>query len=436
MSTAVISPAELIAECLTGAVRRLLGGAHSLTSSRAVVVCTDPRWVRVKFSAEPGRLPSPWEPDDETGWLRAPREAEPGLRDSSADPVLVVVGVGEDLVVAVNALAIDEIGVTCRDREDLIGNWLLQAALQGAEGDTHAIAGARLSANPDATVVVADPVLDGVEPGWVDVLAAGTSWPVRPLRLPTPTAEPGGSSELPPVGNFLPAALLDEDNDIGDSAAPPAPAGPAEIDAGRPGVPADAAVVGRTAQMTVFGGFEVTDAEGMVLQPMQQQIIGAIALHQPILTAQLCQMLYGAERQKSFHVAMSKVRRRGLQPVLTEQGYRIDIDSDWQRFTDLASPDPATAPTQALAEAVDLIKAPLLGADAPTWAVPLLPAMTDLVCCVCRELAARHADRPDQALAYARRGLDVDPGRSELVEIVEMLTNSGGSQDADKNGAP
>ena len=39
------TPADLVAECLTGGVRRLLGGAHSLTSSRAVVVCADEQWV-------------------------------------------------------------------------------------------------------------------------------------------------------------------------------------------------------------------------------------------------------------------------------------------------------------------------------------------------------------------------------------------------------
>ncbi|EUA17513.1 hypothetical protein I553_10571 [Mycobacterium xenopi 4042] len=45
---------------------------------------------------------------------------------------------------------------------------------------------------------------------------------------------------------------------------------------------------------------------------MQQQIVGAIRFDGPIPTARLCQLLYGSERHKSFHVAMSKMRRRGL----------------------------------------------------------------------------------------------------------------------------
>lgn len=131
-----VTPAQLVEDCLSGAVRRLIGGVHSLTSSRAVVVCADENWVRVRFSTAPGALPAPWETED-TGWVRAPRGTEPGLRDASADPVLVVVGVAESQVVAINALAVDEIGVTCTGRDGLIANWLLQAQVQGAPATPH-----------------------------------------------------------------------------------------------------------------------------------------------------------------------------------------------------------------------------------------------------------------------------------------------------------
>lgn len=433
MTAPAVTPADLVAECLTGGVRKLLGGVHSLTSSRVVVVCTDSRWVHVRFSAEPGRLPAPWEPDAEPGWLRAPRDAEPGLRDSSADPVLVVVGVGEQQVVAVNALAIDEIGVTCRDRESLIGNWLLQAQIQGAGGDAVCLAGVRLSDSADATVVVADPLVDGVEPGWVDVMAVGTSWPVRPLRIPAKTDT--GQEPLPEeVGE--PVATGDDEgvltsgieiNDSDDDLELPAPAGEPEngyeavTDLGAEPVPVS---------MTVFGDFEVIDAQGAALQPMQQQIVAAIALLQPIATSQLCQMLYGTERQKSFHVAMSKIRRRGVAPVMNDDGYSIDIDSDWRRFVETAQ-DPATAPTEQLVTAAELITGELFGGHAPQWAGAVLPTMTGLITAVCRELAARHVDQPETALYYAQRGLLVDPTNTELTEITTMLTEGAFPNDAD-----
>lgn len=429
----MVTPGELVAECLTGGVRKLLGGVHSLTSSRVVVACTDSRWVRVRFSAEPGRLPAPWEPDVEPGWLRAPRDAEPGLRDSSADPVLVVVGVGEQQVVAVNALAIDEIGVTCRDRESLIGNWLLQAQIQGAGGDTACIAGVRLSDSADATVVIADPLVDGVEPGWVDVMAVGTSWPVRPLRTPTKAAtsdEPAASEVGEPDdtddgddGETGDIEIADGDDDLELSTL----AGEADNGDETDG----AAVAGLgPVSMRLFGDFEVTDAQGVALQPMQQQIVAAIALLQPITTPQLCQMLYGTERQKSFHVAMSKIRRRGVAPVMSDARYSIDIDSDWRRFVETAQ-DPATAPTEQLTAAAELITGELFGGHAPQWAAAVLPPMTGLITAVCRELAARHVDQPQTALSYAQRGLQVDPTNTELTEIATMLTEGAFPNDAD-----
>ncbi|MBE5477910.1 hypothetical protein E3G68_005264 [Mycobacteroides abscessus] len=456
MTAAVITPAELVSECLTGAARRLLGGVHSLTSSRVIVVRIDPDWIRVRFSAEPGRLPAPWESDDEPGWMRAPRGSEPGLRDSSADPVLVVVGVGEHEVIAVNALAIDEIGVLCRGRAELIESWVLQARIQGAEGDEETLAGVRLSESPDATVVIADPLVDGAQPGWVDVLAAGTSWPVRPLRIPTEAAvatTPGApeqadrgaeDQELRPLGPLTAPTVGSTDGEEPTATAAP-DSGPtelsqdptaqtAELEAEDCAGTADAASNG--ALMTVFGRFEVTDCDGVALQPMQQQIIGAIALLQPITTAHLCELLYGPERQKqkSFHVAMSKIRRRGLQPVATEDGYRIELDSDWTRFVALVGSDPAASPTENLARAAELVTGPLFGAEPPPWAVTeALPAMATLVANACRELAARHAEQPDMALAYARRGLTVAPGHQELGEIVSMLGNGTWHQDSDRD---
>ncbi|ORB77065.1 hypothetical protein BST46_26625, partial [Mycobacterium timonense] len=349
-----MTPADLVADCLAGGVRRLIGGVHSLTSSRAVVVCADEQWVAVRFSASPGPLPAPWETDT-AGWVRAPRGSEPGLRDAAADPVLEL-----------DSLA---------DSQEL------------------AVAGARVSANPDASVVVADPLLDG-QSGWVDVLAAGTSWPVRPLKTPV--------GEAIPQSTDSPAGATEHD----DGAAPLE----ADADAG-------AGVSDTGALLRGFGRFEVTDSAGEQLQPMQQQIVGVIRVDGPIPTARLCQVLYGAERHKSFHVAMSKMRRRGLNPVLTDAGYRIDIDSDWRRFTKLVGVDPSGADTAALIEAVEMVAVPLFGAQPPSWAVPHLPGMRDLICRACRELAARHADDPGAALRYANVGLEVDPQDEELVPI-------------------
>lgn len=410
MSAPTLVPADLAAECLRGGVRRLIGGVHSWTAARVVVVCVDPQWVRVRFSSDPGRLPVSWEADEQLGWWRACRDAVPGLRDASADPVLVVVGVGESQVVAVNLLAIDEIGVTCHGRGQLIGSWVMQAKLQGCSADAGSVAGARISDSPDATVVVADPFVDSGSAGWVDVLTGGTSWPVRPLRGLRDSETTVGATVLEAPDAFEGSIGRGADGLRDDR-------GPATADAGPPEEPAAA----RGAWMKVFGGFEVTDTDGAALQPLQQQIIGVIAMCGPIPTSALCQLVYGTERQKSFHVAMSKIRRRGLQPELTEQGYRIDIDSQWRRFTDLVGTDPANAETAALAQAATMVTTPLFGADPPDWALQHLPEMGQLICQVCRELAARHADDPQTALAYAQLGLAVDPSQQELAEIVEML---------------
>jgi hypothetical protein len=409
MSAPTLVPADLAAECLCGGVRRLIGGVHSWTAARVVVVCVDSQWVRVRFSSDPGRLPVPWEVDEQFGWWRACRDAVPGLRDASADPVLVVVGVGESQVVAVNLLAIDEIGVTCHGGGQLVGSWVMQAKLQGCSADAGSVAGVRISDSPDATVVVADPLVDGGSAGWVDVLSGGTSWPVRPLRGLRDSETAGG------------ATILDASDVVGGSSGRDADG---LCDGSEPTIgtgPPDAAGSAGGAWMKVFGGFEVTDTDGAVLQPLQQQIIGVIAMRGPIPTSALCKLVYGTERQKSFHVAMSKIRRRGLQPELTEQGYRIDIDSQWRRFTDRVGTDPANAETAALAQAATMVTTPLFGADPPDWALPHLPEMGQLICQVCRELAARHADDPQTALAYAQLGLDVDPSQRELAEIVAML---------------
>ena len=446
MTAAVITPADLVGDCLTGAARRLLGGVHSLTSSRVIVVRIDPCWIRVKFSADPGRLPAPWEQDeDEPGWLRAPRGSEPGLRDSSADPVLVVIGVGEREVIAVNALAIDEIGVLCHARVELVDNWLLQVRIQGADGDEQTLAGVRLSENPDATVVVADPLVDGAQPGWVDVLAVATSWAVRPLR--TPSAVQAMSSGVEHAGGADEAAERPRDQEppaAGLSTTPSAGDAGAELTATSAesrdetvqtsvqefsAVAADSAPAG--GQMTVFGRFGVTDTDGAALQPMQQQIIGAIALLQPIPTAHLCELLYGSQRQKpkSFHVAMSKIRRRGLQPVATGDGYRIDLDSDWASFVALVGSDPVTSSTENLSRAAELVTGPLFGGEPPSWAAEVRPAMTALIGDVCRELCARYVEQPEVALGYARRGLAAAPGHQELGEIVSMLATGTWDQD-------
>ena len=122
-------------DCRSGAVRRLIGGVHSLTSSRAVVVCADENWVRVRFSTARALCRRCGRPRTPGGSAR-PAEPNP-VCDASADPVLVVVGVAESQVVAINALAVDEIGVTCTGRDGLIANWLLQAQVQGAPATPH-----------------------------------------------------------------------------------------------------------------------------------------------------------------------------------------------------------------------------------------------------------------------------------------------------------
>ena len=427
MSTAVAGPAELVGECLTGGIRRLLGGVHSLTSARVVLVRLDPELVRVMFSFDPGRLGAPWEPDERPGWFCAPRGAQPGLRDSSADPVLVVVGVGEHQVLAVNMLAIDEIGVCCRGRGEVIGNWRLQVAVQGADSDAVSLAGARISENPDATVVVADALVDGPSPGWVDVLGAGSSWPVRPLRSlsgPAGDDESSRHSDEDP-DRPAPAAQVGSVSVVDDAAE--AASGQCVLDDQHPGERVGGG------QMMVFGRFEVSDAEGVALQPMQQQIIGAIALLQPIPTAQLCQLLYGTERQKSFHVAMSKIRRRGLSPVATDDGYRVDVGGDWSRFCELVGDDPAEATTETLRRAAQLVSGPLLGREPPPWAAAVVPLMAERVVEVFRELAARHSEDSGQALDYARRGLAVSPGHPELAEIVSILNAAGTQRDTDED---
>ena len=403
-----VTPAELVHECLSGAVRRLIGGVHSLTSSRAVVVCADETWVRVRFSGAPGTLPAPWEVDD-TGWVRAPRGSEPGLRDASADPVLVVVGVAESEVVAINALAIDEIGVTCAGRDSLIANWLLQAKAQGAQSDVCSVAGAVVSDNPDATVVVADPITG--ERGWVDVLAAGTAWPVRPLKAPITGSGSVTSSPPAEVGAAEPPVAQPTSSPAATPAIAPA------------SVPAAPSTTSNEGRIRVFGAFEVLDENGVLLQPMQRDLIGGIFFHQPITTHDLCELLFGSvARPASFHVAMSKMRKRGLNPVLIDGGYRIDIPCDWTAFTNLAGTDPAVADTDALASAAAMISGPLFGANPPSWAAELAPSMRTYAAAVCRELAARHVDQPAAALGYARQGLTVDAGNTELVEIIDTLT--------------
>ncbi len=393
-----VTPAELVHDCLSGAVRRLIGGVHSLTSSRAVVVCADEDWVRVRFSAAPGALPAPWE-TDASGWVRAPRGSEPGLRDASADPVLVVVGVAESQVVAINALAIDEIGVTCTGRDGLIANWLLQVQVQGAPGDLRSVAGAVVSDNPDATVVVADPITG--ERGWVDVLAAGTAWPVRPLKVAIHDSPATSAPALSP--------------------APPEPAPPTVISA--PTTPPAADIPGTAGRIRVFGAFEVFDGQEVLLQPMQRDMIGSIYFHQPITTHEVCELLFGStDRPASFHVAMSKMRKRGLNPLLVDGGYNIDIPCEWRDFTDLAGPDPAAADTAALTAAAAMITGPLFGPTPPAWTAAIVPGMRTYAAAVCRELAARHVDQPAAALGYARQGLTVDADNTELAEIIDTLT--------------
>lgn len=396
-----VTPVELVEDCLSGGVRRLIGGVHSLTSSRAVVVCADENWVRVRFSATPGTLPAPWE-TEATGWVRAPRGAEPGLRDASADPVLVVVGVAESQVVAINALAVDEIGVTCAERDGLIANWLLQAQVQGAPGDPSSLAGAVVSDNPDATVVVADPMTG--ERGWVDVLAAGTAWPVRPLK--TAINDRSGSSR---AAATLPRNELAAAAPIAATAEVPDSPEPQSVSAG--------------GRVRVFGAFEVFDDQGVPLQPMQRDIVGGIFFHQPISTHKLCELLFGSvARPASFHVALSKMRKRGLNPVLGDVGYSIEIPCDWKTFTDVVGPDPACADTAALAAAAAMISGPLFGITPPAWTAGALAAMRSYAAAVCRELAARHVGQPAAALGYARQGLTVDPDNAEIAEIIDTLT--------------
>ncbi|TKV35374.1 bacterial transcriptional activator domain-containing protein [Mycobacteroides abscessus] len=432
MTAATVAPAELVAACLTGAVRRLLGGAHSITAARVVVVRVDPQWVRVRFSTSPGRLPLPWEPDEDEGWMRAPTGTEPALRDSTADPVLVVLGVSERDVLAINMLAVDEIGVCCQGRAELIDSWQLQVQVQGGDGDEKLLAGVHLSTSPDATVVVADPLVDGFESGWVDVLAAGTSWPVRPLRVPVPAiSDPEfATAAAQLVKEHEPE--IDEENEENGAAHEFDKSELAEGESAGDLEPPTQVVEAGGAQMTVFGRFEVTGADGVALQPMQQQIVGAIAVCQPIPTAKLCQLIYGVDRYKGFHVALNKIRRRGLAPMVTDDGYRIDIDGHWSRFTALTGTDPATAATEKLSQAAELVTGPLFGGDEqPGWA--LQAHMSDLVATVFRELAARHVDDPARAMDYARRGLAVKPGHQQLGEIVSTLGGAGWEHNSDKD---
>lgn len=430
MVAVAVNPAELVGDCLAGGVRRLIGGAHSLTSSRAVVVRVDEQWVWVQFSTDPGRLSAPWEVADHR-WRRAPRGSEPGLRDATADPVLIVVGVGESSVLAVNVLAVDEIGVTCEARGELIDHWITQAAIQGADADDAVVAGAQISENPDATVVVAD--LPGIaEPGWVDVLAAGMAWPVSALRWPSaiPSEDPGCAE---PVGESTEqlAPTAAGGADVGE----PSAAGQDVTclgGVGDVGVQEAPARPDGVAWMNVFGGFEVTDATGAALPPLQQNLVAAIALNQPISTGDLSEMVYGqSQRPKSFHVAMTKIRQRGLHPKHGPEGYRIEIDSQWSQFADLVGADPTQASTAALAAAAAMISTPLFGDNPPAWAQPQRPAMQSLICQVCRELAARYADEPAQALTYAQLGLAVDPGHAELQAILAVLTGTS-SRDGDE----
>ena len=415
-----ITPADLVADCLSGAVRRLIGAAHSLTSSRAVVVCADEQWVRVRFSSSVGSLPAPWEVEA-SGWVRAPRGSEPGLRDASADPVLVVVGVAESQVVAINALAVDEIGVTCGGRDALIANWMLQAQVQGAPGDGVSVAGAVVSDNPDATVVVADPMTG--DRGWVDVLAAGTAWPVRPLKVPIADTDPPAPQPAPTESAASVAAAG------GPTAPSPTPAAHVPADPGTSAAVAAAELppAGRGGRMRVFGTFEVADDQGILLQPMQQDLAGGIYFHQPVSTHELCGLLFGsAQRPASFHVALSKMRKRGLNPVLVDGGYHIDIPCDWQVFTDQVGPDLSAADTAALAAAAAMITGPLFGGHPPRWAAPLVESMRRRAAAVCGELATRHRDQPAAAVGYARQGLTVDADNAELIEIIDTLTGNGG----------
>jgi hypothetical protein len=155
---------------------------------------------------------------------------------------------------------------------------------------------------------------------------------------------------------------------------------------------------------------------------MQQDIVGGIAFHCPVRTQDLCQLVFGApDKPPSFHVAMSKMRRRGINPVLIDGRYHLEIDSDWGRFTTLVGPDPAAADTDALIEAAALITGPLFGGAAPRWARDLLAPMRARTGEVCRELAARHSDRPADALRYAQLGLSVDTANTGLTEIADMV---------------
>ncbi|EUA09659.1 hypothetical protein I553_3743 [Mycobacterium xenopi 4042] len=112
--------------------------------------------------------------------------------------------------------------------------------------------------------------------------------------------------------------------------------------------------------------------------------------------------------------------------MLTDAGYRIDIDSDWHRFAALVGADPSGADTAALIEAVEMVAVPLFGAQPPAWAAPHLPGMRELICRACRELSARHADDPGAALQYARIGLQVDPHDEELVRIANTINGIAG----------
>jgi hypothetical protein len=175
--------------------------------------------------------------------------------------------------------------------------------------------------------------------------------------------------------------------------------------------------------MQVFGGFEVLDDQGAPLQPMQRDLVGGIYFNQPIRIHDLCERLFGIpERPASFHVAMSKMRRRGLNPVHIDGFYTIDIASDWRKFADLTGSDPASADTPALAAAAAMIRGPLFGSTPPQWAAPLLEQMRSSVTAVCRELAVRHSDQPAVALGYARQGLSVDTDNPALMEIIDTLT--------------